>query len=248
MTDDLLDPTRDTTDTATNGSKPEYPRVGDNEDIAQRRSHQRVQALLDEVMNTRIRAANDVNNEFSPADHRKAYKSTVAELWTELRPTLASADTDTEQYYWYQIELGQFQIEPPQPLQEPAGRHEAESRPSLQPGASWATPEPFRITGFEEFNEADVVFRTRFSVRFDEDEITVPELRQRIQRADPRGRYKVWPRSGGDFEEPFRVDKMKILPKRVVDNARSALRELAEEADMGFGKPDSIDDEEDTAV
>lgn len=245
MPDDLLDPSR-------NGQhgdgQPEYPRVGDEDDIAQRRSHERVQALLDEITNTRIRAANDVTNEVDEVDHRRAYAETVKELWTELRPTLANADDETERYYWHEISLGQFSVEPPEPLTEPAGRREAELRPSLQPGASWPTPERFDITGFELFNEMNVAVTVQFEARLDEDEITVPQLRQRIQRAEPNGRYRVWDRDTGDYREPFRVQKTKIVPKRIIDNARSALRELAEQSGQGFGKPDSIDTTEDDPV
>ena len=245
MTDDLLDPNRGT-DTERNA--PEYPQVGDDEQIAQRRSHERVQALLDEITNVQIREANDLDGEYSPAEHRQAYHQTVVELWRELQPTLAEASGDTESFYWFNIDLGEFTVEPPKPLQKPTSRIEAESRPDLQPGASWATPEEYDITGFQQFANMDTVIRTRFAVRLDEDDITVPELRQQVQRADPDAQVRVWDRSRGDFEEPFRVDKFKLLPKWVIDNARGALREFAEKSGHGFGKPDAIEETEDDPV
>lgn len=241
--DDLLDPTRDTTEEATD-NRPEYPVVGDEENIAQKRSHQRVQAILDEITNTRIKEANDVDGEISPAGHRRAYLETVKELWTELRPTLKDADDSTEEYYWYQIDLGQWEITPPRVLTEPQSRQEAESRPDLAPGGQWATADTRHVTGFQQFNQMNATLRTRFSVLLDEDQITVPELRQRMQQTDPNHTHEVHPRSGKNPREPFRVDKITLIPKYVIDNARSALRELAEEAQIGFGKPDAIGEEE----
>lgn len=240
--DDLLDPSRDATERP-NADGPTYPVVGDEENIAQKRSHQRVQAIMDEITNVRVDEARDVESEIPPHQHRKRYHQTVCELWRELEPTLDAAEEDTRLHYRYEKSIGEFTIHPPKPMAKPEGRLEKEQRPDLMPGASWATPKQYNVNGFLDYVELDGVIRATFEVRFDADTIGRRGLQNRIARAEPDGTYRVWPR-GDSYREPFKVDKQIVLPERIVDSARKELRALAEQAEIGFGKPDAIGTEE----
>jgi hypothetical protein len=240
MSDDLLDPNRDETQPDTDG--PTYPVVGDEQNVAQKRTHQRVQAIMDEITNVRVEEARDVENEIPEYQHRTRYHKTVCELWRELEPTLDAANEDTKLHYRYEVDLGDVTVNPPRPLTQPAGRIEREQRPMLKPGASWATPKKEDITGFADYLEANAVMTARFEVRFDADTITSRELERRIAQADPGGQYRVWPHN--NYDDPFRVDKQILLPERIIDKARRELRTLAEKAEIGFGKPDAIGSEE----
>lgn len=243
--DDLVDPNRDRAD---RDSGPEYPKIADEENLSQRRTHERVAAIQDDIVNVQAQAAKDFDGEYSPADYRQATHQLVKQLWKELRPTLASATADTEKYYWSKIKLGEFTVSPPAILREPQDRVEASQQPDLQPGGSWAKPQKYTIQGFQQFCRQDTRIRTRWEVRLDDSQINTDVLRQYIQRADPDGTYQVWERTGLDHREPFKVDKITLLPEYVIDNARGALKELSEKAGHGFGKPDHVDKQEDRKV
>lgn len=234
---DILDANRHNTADDDEG-KQRVVQVSDEENIAERRSHQRIQAILDEIANVRMARAKDWEGVIRDDVHRKNYHQAVRALWTELSDHIANSDF--EEYLWFEVPLGAFTIRPPSVFEEPETRSEAENRPDLLPGGTWATEEKRTVVGFDEFLTHDVVIRERFSVRFDDSTTSITDLQRLIKRDDPGRMIQLYPRTSKDFEEPFQADVIKLLPERIINNALSALKEFTRKQGLTVGDPDEI--------
>lgn len=215
---------------------PDLPSVEDEGDISERRALQRVQDLWDFVTETRTAIARDnLVDSATPEQRRRAYYDAVRSLWVGLKPYLSTIDDKVEKEYLLNVDLGTVQLDPPRALTEDAPR---EQRVRLLPGESYPTAETYSFDGFLDFEQADVVLQARWAVKIDADSFRSnnhrAELNERIQRSqfDTESRIDVHDRDGSDFEEPFLIQKTKLLPRHVIESAFKAEVELMGELGM----------------
>jgi hypothetical protein len=208
-------------------------KVSDEENRSQKATIQRIQSFRDDIAQYQLAFANnELSREVPEENQHRSYHLLAKGFLQLLRPYLEDDSASSSNYYWDEIDLGEFTIDPPAVVRQPT-RHEMGR--ALKSGdlntISRADPrnavEPKRYSciGLRDFAASQPEWTVEWTVMFGP-EVSATDLRAEINDRS----VTVPPRSHRN--EPISIQKKARVPRPMIDNAITAMENFVREIGM----------------
>lgn len=216
-------------------------RVSDDDNQSQNATIRRIQSFRDDIAEYQLLfAQNELQNDISEAQQHRSYHQLARGFLQLLKPYLMDEEIPRSEYYWNEVELGEFTISPPEVIQQPSqGQMEAALKAGRRETLARADPrnsvesKHYSVVGLRDFAAADPEWEVEWQVMYGPD-VRPSGIRSQIRDSSVR----VHPRSHRN--EPITVTKTVRVPRQIIDAAITELEQFVREVGMDIDLDDSV--------
>lgn len=220
--------------------------INDEENQSQNSTLRRIQRFRDDIAEYQLLfAQNEITHEIGEDQQHRSYHQLARGFLQLLKPYLTDEEMAQSEYYWNQVELGSFTIDPPDVIRPPE-RAEVEfalrdgNRQALARADPRNTVESKRydVVGLRDFAAAQPEWTVEWQVMYGP-ETSPADLRQEI--TSPR----VHVSERTHRNEPITVIHTARIPRQIIDAAITAMENFVRALGMDI---DFKDEEQQTKI
>lgn len=230
--------------TGNNGDRPTSRlQVEDDENHSQTKTINRIHAYRDQLAEFQVAfAENELVGEVPERRQHRAYHQLASGLLRLLKPYLTDEEIDEAEYYWNDIDIGTFTVNPPAVIQKPdrqelsgAIRSGDQTTIARAKPRNEVEPRHYTVKGLRDFAAAQPEWEVQWNVLFGPD-VSAAELRSQVDDA----RVQIDDRQRRT--QPITVRRLVRVPKPIIDDAitymESFLRDIGMDIEINEGLPE----------
>lgn len=210
-------------------------KANDEDRISHKSAVKRIEQYYDELTEyQKAFAEAEIAGDVDESRHHRAYHEHAKGFCKLLRPYLTDNDLPKAEYYWKQAEIGVFQVDPPEVLQQPSKEEMAHAlrggnRKTIARAdpRNNAEPRGYTIIGLRDFMSSPTQWEESWQVMFGP-EVSATDIRSEI--TDPNVRVE----DRAHQNDPITVVKDVRVPRSIIDDAVAAMEQFRRSIGMAI--------------
>lgn len=210
-------------------------KANDEDRISHKSTVKRIEEYSNEVTEfQKLFAQSELTSGVDEAKNHRAYHKHVKGFCQLLKPYLTDDDLPGAVEYWHNVEIGEFEIQPPDVLKQPSQEEMAralrgghQKTIARSDSRNSADDREYKIEGLRHFMDSPPQWEEEWNVMFGPG-VSPADLRSEID--DPTVRVE----DQSNPNEPITVVKTARVPRFVIDNAAAEIEKFRREIGMAI--------------